>query len=101
IPIALVNDAGITTTGAVSENNELPKLEEEFAAYRDGLFHVGTHMVEYFPSLGAGVPHFFERGPRYGIEHGFQRGAEGGDGEGEDYGDDEGGHGKGRKPGLN
>lgn len=35
IPIALVNDAGITTTGAVSENNELPKLEEEFAAYND------------------------------------------------------------------
>lgn len=35
IPIALVNDAGITTTGAVSENNELPKLEEEFAAYNE------------------------------------------------------------------
>lgn len=35
IPIALVNDAGITTTGAVSENNELPKLEKEFAAYND------------------------------------------------------------------
>ena len=35
IPIALVNDAGITTTGAVSEKNELPKLEKEFAAYND------------------------------------------------------------------
>ena len=35
IPIALVNDAGITTTGAVSGNNELPKLEKEFAAYND------------------------------------------------------------------
>ena len=35
IPIALVNDAGITTTGAVSENNELPKLEKEFAAYNN------------------------------------------------------------------
>lgn len=35
IPIALVNDAGITTTGAVSENNELPELEKEFAAYND------------------------------------------------------------------
>ena len=35
IPIALVNDAGITTTGAVSENNEVPKLAKEFAAYDD------------------------------------------------------------------
>lgn len=34
IPIAMVNDAGITTTGAASENNELPILAEEFAAYR-------------------------------------------------------------------
>lgn len=33
IPIAMVNDAGITTTGAASENNELPKLVEEFVAY--------------------------------------------------------------------
>ena len=32
---SLVNDAGITTTGAASENNELPKLVEEFAAYND------------------------------------------------------------------
>lgn len=35
IPIAMVNDAGITTTGAASENNELPKLVEEVAAYND------------------------------------------------------------------
>ena len=35
IPIAMINDAGITTTGAKSENNELPKLVEEFAAYND------------------------------------------------------------------
>lgn len=35
IPIAMVNDAGITTTGAASENNELPKLVEEFTAYND------------------------------------------------------------------
>ncbi|MGI5070685.1 N-6 DNA methylase [Treponema pectinovorum] len=35
IPIAMVNDAGITTTGAKSENNELPKLVEEFTAYND------------------------------------------------------------------
>ena len=31
----MINDAGITTTGAKSENNELPKLVEEFAAYND------------------------------------------------------------------
>ena len=35
IPIAMVKDAGITTTGAKSENNELPKLVEEFAAYNE------------------------------------------------------------------
>lgn len=35
IPIAMVNDAGITTTGAASEHNELPKLVEEFSAYND------------------------------------------------------------------
>ena len=35
IPIAMVKDAGITTTGAKSENNELPKLVEDFAAYNE------------------------------------------------------------------
>lgn len=35
IPIAIVEDAGITTTGAVSANNQLPKLQEEFAAYNE------------------------------------------------------------------
>ncbi|MBP5451013.1 MAG: N-6 DNA methylase [Treponema sp.] len=35
IPIAMVNDAGITTTGAASENIELPKLVEEFTEYND------------------------------------------------------------------
>lgn len=34
IPMAVINDAGITSTGAYSEGNELPKLAEEFAAYR-------------------------------------------------------------------
>ena len=34
IPMAMVNDAGITSTGAYSEGNELPKLAEEFTAYR-------------------------------------------------------------------
>ena len=34
IPIAKVDDAGITTTGAASENNQLPALEEEYKEYR-------------------------------------------------------------------
>ncbi len=51
IPIALVNDAGITTTGAVSENNELPKLEKEFATYNDKVklwqYHDYSVLYEY------------------------------------------------------
>lgn len=35
IPIALVNDAGITTTGAPSSKNELPKLVKEFELYNN------------------------------------------------------------------
>ena len=34
IPIAMVEDAGITTTGAVSVGNQLPTLQEEYKAYR-------------------------------------------------------------------
>ncbi len=34
IPIAMVEDAGITTTGAVSGGNQLPTLQEEYKAYR-------------------------------------------------------------------
>lgn len=34
IPIAMVEDAGITTTGAVSSGNQLPTLQEEYQAYR-------------------------------------------------------------------
>ena len=34
IPIAMVEDAGITTTGAVSSGNQLPTLQEEYKAYR-------------------------------------------------------------------
>ena len=34
IPIAMVEDAGITTTGAVSEGNQLPMLSHEYDAYR-------------------------------------------------------------------
>lgn len=34
ISIAMVEDAGITTTGSVSENNQLLVLQEEYKAYR-------------------------------------------------------------------
>lgn len=34
IPIAVVDDAGITTTGAVSTGNQLPQLQEEYARYK-------------------------------------------------------------------
>ena len=34
IPIAQIDDAGITTTGAASEGNQLPQLVDEYSAYR-------------------------------------------------------------------
>ncbi|MNP69414.1 hypothetical protein D3C76_1655060 [compost metagenome] len=34
IPIAMIEDAGITSTGGVSDNNQLPALLEEYKAYR-------------------------------------------------------------------
>lgn len=34
IPIAKVDDAGITSTGAASSGNQLPELEEEYTEYR-------------------------------------------------------------------
>ncbi len=34
IPIAMIEDAGITSTGAVSQGNQLPVLQEEYTRYR-------------------------------------------------------------------
>lgn len=34
IPIAKVDDAGITSTGSISDGNQLPALENEYASYR-------------------------------------------------------------------
>ena len=34
IPIAKIDDAGITTTGTASEGNQLPKLVSEYFTYR-------------------------------------------------------------------
>lgn len=34
IPIAMVEDAGITSTGAISSDNQLPQLQREYAQYK-------------------------------------------------------------------
>lgn len=49
IPIAKVEDAGITTTGAVSEGNQLPALVEEYREYRitNMLWSLKEIAVEY------------------------------------------------------
>lgn len=49
IPIAKVEDAGITTTGAASEGNQLPALVEEYRDYCDNekLWSVNSLHYEY------------------------------------------------------
>ena len=49
IPIAMVEDAGITTTGAVSAGNQLPTLQEEYKAYRTAnkLWEESNSFVSY------------------------------------------------------
>ena len=49
IPIAMVEDAGITTTGAVSGGNQLPTLQEEYKAYRTAnkLWEESNSVVSY------------------------------------------------------
>ena len=49
IPIAKVEDAGITTTGAASEGNQLPALVEEYKEYRitNALWALKECVVEY------------------------------------------------------
>ena len=49
IPIAMVEDAGITTTGAVSSGNQLPTLQEEYKAYRSAnkLWKESNSFVSY------------------------------------------------------
>ena len=49
IPIAMVEDAGITTTGAVSSGNQLPTLQEEYKAYRTAnkLWEESNSFVSY------------------------------------------------------
>ena len=49
IPIAKIDDAGITTTGAASEGNQLPSLVEEYKAYRmkHALWQTGNRKSRY------------------------------------------------------
>ena len=49
IPIAMVEDAGITTTGAVSGGNQLPTLQDEYKAYRiaNELWKASNSFVSY------------------------------------------------------
>ena len=49
IPIAKIDDAGITTTGAASEGNQLPQLVDEYSAYRiqNNLWQVLNNEIIY------------------------------------------------------
>ena len=49
IPIAKIDDAGITTTGALSSGNQLPVLVTEYKQYRieNSLWPVNNNSVEY------------------------------------------------------
>lgn len=49
IPIAKVEDAGITTTGAASEGNQLPALVKEYKGYRikNALWQLKSNAVTY------------------------------------------------------
>lgn len=49
IPIAKIDDAGITTTGAASEGNQLPQLVDEYSAYRiqNNLWPVLNNEITY------------------------------------------------------
>lgn len=52
IPIAKIDDAGITTTGAASEGNQLPQLVDEYSAYRiqNNLWPVLNNEIIYAPN---------------------------------------------------
>ena len=49
IPIAMVEDAGITSTGAVSAGNQLPTLQDEYKEYRIAkkLWNESNSLVSY------------------------------------------------------
>ena len=49
VALAMIEDAGITTTGAVSGGNQLPTLQEEYKAYRTAnkLWEESNSVVSY------------------------------------------------------
>ena len=49
IPIAKVDDAGITSTGSISSGNQLPALQEEYRQYRGAneLWKAPNRFVSY------------------------------------------------------
>ena len=49
IPIAMVDDAGITSTGSVSDGHQLPTLQDEYKAYRiaNNLWIENKHHISY------------------------------------------------------
>lgn len=49
IPVALVEDAGITATGSASDGNQLPDLQEEYKRYRvnNKLWDVDNESISY------------------------------------------------------
>jgi type I restriction enzyme M protein len=54
IPIAKIDDAGITTTGAASDGNQLPELVEEYGIYcnKNNLWNVNTNKYSYIQKDG-------------------------------------------------
>ena len=49
IPIATIEDAGITSTGSISKGNQLPILQEEYYSYRKShsLWEDASPRIEY------------------------------------------------------
>ena len=49
IPVALIEDAGITATGSASDGNQLPDLQEEYKRYRvnNKLWDVDNESISY------------------------------------------------------
>ena len=54
IPVAKIDDAGITTTGTFSEGNQLPLLVKEYREYRlnNNLWHESKTSIHYVVNSG-------------------------------------------------
>ena len=47
IPVAMVEDAGITSTGAYSGGNQLPQLQKEYSEYKASHHLWNSNVVDY------------------------------------------------------